>query len=268
MRKIYLFFLLLFLFSACHEKKYPYKLENKIIIGYIEDFNSSNWETVYKAKDSLEKLDSASLPYLLENLNSKDKYVKLKNTADLIYPGATEFYGSGWVIDYDLDWLSIRTGWAIEDITFENFGFKELKISEKELIEMQKNNIKYEEYLKTGKYNFDIKPDRIKAVKKCIEKANEWWEENYKNWTRLNGITAALKSNDIQRQSSALQYLRFGEYCIAGLSRNYFDKELRPIIENLLNSKEESIKQDSELLLSTVDYKGDMEFYNITTKCW
>lgn len=268
MKKIYLLFLTIIIFSACNEKKYPYKLDNKKIIEYIEDFNSTNWETVYKAKDSLEKLDYSSLPYLIENLNSKDKYVKLKNTADLIYPGTTEYYGSGWVIDYDIDWLSIRTGWAIEEITFENFGFRELKISEKELIEMQKDNLKYEEYLKSGKYDFDIKPDKIKSIKKCIEKTNEWWKNNYKNWTRLNGITEALKCNDIQRQSRALEYIRFGEYCIDGLSREYFEKELRPIVEKLSKSKEESVRQQCKSLFNAIDYKGDMEFYNITTKCW
>ena len=126
--------------TACNEQKKNYILNDARLNQYIEKLNDSDWETVYKAKDSLEKLEYKSLPYLIQNLNKKDEFVKLKNTTDLIYPGSTVFYGEGWFVPYDLDWISIRTGWVIEEITFENFGFKEINITEDELIKLQKDH--------------------------------------------------------------------------------------------------------------------------------
>jgi hypothetical protein len=49
--------------------------------------------------------------------------VQLRETWDLIYPGAKTFYGHGYSVDYDLDWLSAKAGWALENLTFQNFGF-------------------------------------------------------------------------------------------------------------------------------------------------
>ena len=57
-------------------------------------FTSDNWPEVYKAKRQLESLQEKAIPALLELLNRKEN-VPLKNTADLIYPGAKEYYGHG-----------------------------------------------------------------------------------------------------------------------------------------------------------------------------
>jgi hypothetical protein len=67
----------------------------------ISDFVSSEWIKVYKAKDSLLNIGKESIPHLIKLLDDPKSFNKLKNTADLIYPGANEFYGHGWVIDYD-----------------------------------------------------------------------------------------------------------------------------------------------------------------------
>lgn len=266
---ICIIFSIVSLFSFCspNNKSSDFSDDSRIK-NLIDNLNKAEWGIVYKSKDSLEQMGNSSLPYLIENLNRENKYVKLINTADLIYPGANKFYGHGWVIDYDIDWLNIRTGWVIEEITFENFGFKESKITEDDLLKMMKDSLKYQEYLKSGKFDFKISPDKIKNLKVLIKKANDWWVKNSNNWTRLKGITDALKSNDIQRQSDAIQYLRHGRYCINGLTREYFDKELRPIMSKLLHSDKDFIKEDAKLLLDMIDYNGDMVFDNITTRCW
>ena len=54
--------------------------------------------------------------------------------ADLIYPGADMFYGHGFIVDYDIDYLPARVGWAPEDITFHSFGFREGVIDEMMLL--------------------------------------------------------------------------------------------------------------------------------------
>jgi len=264
----YIILLIVSLFCHCSPNIKSSDLPDSRIKQLIDNLNKAEWEIVFKSKDSLEQLENKALPYLIENLNKENKFVNLINTADLIYPGANEFYGHGWVIDYDIDWLNIRTGWVIEEITFENFGFKESKITEDDLINIMKDSLKYQDYLHSDKYDFKISPDKIENLKVIVKKANDWWVENSSNWTRLKGITDALKSNDILRQSNALQYLRHGEYCIVGLTREYFDKELRPIVNKLLFSSVDYIKEDAKLLIDMVDYRGEMSFDNITTKCW
>ena len=66
------------------------KIEN-----LISDFISTDWGKVYKAKDSLLNIGKPSIPYLIKLLDNPKDFRKLENTADLIYPGATEFYGHG-----------------------------------------------------------------------------------------------------------------------------------------------------------------------------
>ncbi len=256
------------LISCSYQVRKTSALNNSRIKSLVYSLNKAEWEIVFKSKDSLEQLENEALPYLIENLNSENKYVKLINTADLIYPGTVEFFGSGWVVDYDIDWLAIRTGWVIEEITFENFGFKESIITEDTLMKIMKDSLKYQEYLKTGKYDFIVTPNKVRKLNDIIKRTNDWWSKNSSDWSRLKGITNALKSNDIQRQSNALQYLRHGDFCINGLTREYFEKELRPIVSQLLESEEDFIKEDAKMLLDMVDYSGNMEFYNITRRCW
>ena len=91
----------------------------------ITEFVSKNWGSVYKAKDSLVQIGKPAISDLIKLMENPKDFAKLENTADLIYPGASEFYGHGWVIDYDLDWIAIRAGWALENLTSQNFGFSE-----------------------------------------------------------------------------------------------------------------------------------------------
>lgn len=260
---------------ACSEKHSTVsKLNDAKLLRLIDQFSQSHWQTVYSAKDTLESLEHRSLPYLFNLLTRENEFVKLTNTADLIYPGATEFYGHGWVIDYDLDWLQIRAGWAIEDITFQNFGYRENKITEENLFEMEKDTALYRKYLETGTYDFKISPDAKRKIKETNEKALKWWKENESSWTRLEGIQDAIESNDPRRVMDALQYLRFGEYCITGLDKKYFVEKIEPIIVELAESTNIDIKQDAQLILEDVhvdsieDEDGVKYFSELGDKCW
>lgn len=244
MRKYFIILIVILVSACCHQQQIRVP-DNPRIKRLIDELNSSEWPTVYHSKDTLESLAHEAIPFLVENLNQENRYVKLQNAFDLIYPGATEFYGSGWVVDYDIDWLTIRAGWVLEEITFENFGFKESKIIEDNLIELAKDSIKYLEYIKTGRYDFKVSPDRIAELKTMVKRVNKWWENNSNDWSRLKAITQALISNDVQCQFDALQYLRNSDLCIEGLSREYFEKQLRPIVKNLTNSSDENIRDRS-----------------------
>jgi len=190
----------------------------------ISNFVSTEWDNVSNAKDSLLNIGKPSIPYLLELLNAPKDFAKLQNTADLIYPGATEFWGHGSIIDYDLDWIAIRAGWALENLTSQYFGFSESVITEKELIELHKNN--YAEYIENGKHEIKFERKKFKKLDIIIKKAQDWWKANEKGWTPLNGLKEAIFSNDIYRQSDAIHQMRFPSFKIKGFNQDWFDREI------------------------------------------
>jgi hypothetical protein len=213
----------------------------------IKDFTSNDWTKVYKAKDSLLNIGKRAIPDLIELLNNPKAFRKLKNTADLIYPGATEFYGHGWFIGYDLDWIAIRAGWALENLTLENFGFKENTITEKELIELHKDN--YAEYIETGKHNVNFERQKFQELDSVINKVTEWWLENENDWTALNGLKEAIYSNDLDRQLEAIQQMRYPRFKINGYNQVWFDLEIRDRIVELNKSDNEELKLQTGYLL-------------------
>jgi len=213
----------------------------------IAEFVSSNWGNVYKAKDSLVQIGKLAIPDLIKLMDKPKDFAKLKNTADLIYPGATEFYGHGWVIDYDLDWIAIRAGWALENLTSQNFGFSENVITEQELMELHKSD--YVKYIETGKHDVNFEREKFKNLDQIIKKVKEWFKKNYKQWSPLIGLKEAIYSNDINRQLDAIQQMRYPSFTIEGLTQDWFDKNLKKRIEELNKSKDEELVLQTGYLL-------------------
>ena len=273
--KIQVTFIIIAAVFACREKQSSVcELNDERLLRLINQFSQSDWQAVYTAKDTLESLERRSLPYLFDLLTKDNEFVKLTNTADLIYPGATEFYGHGWVIDYDLDWLQIRAGWAIENITFQNFGYRENRITEEDLFEIEKDTALYRKYLETGTYDFKISPDAKRKIKETNAKAFQWWKLNEPSWTRLAGIQQAIESNDARRLMDALQYLRFMEHCITGLDRRCFEEKIEPILVELVESTNIDIKRDAQLILEdvhvdTTNVEDRVKYFSeLRDKCW
>ena len=102
---------------------------------------------VSQARDSLINYQKESIPSLVKLLKDTS-FVRLQNTADLIYPGAKEFYGHGWIVNYDIDWISVRAAWVLEEITFQDFGYQDGAITEKELMALHQKG--YQTYLRDG----------------------------------------------------------------------------------------------------------------------
>lgn len=213
----------------------------------LNDFVASEWGKVYTAKDTLMMMEKEVIPHLIGLMKDEKRFVKLKNTADLIYPGATEFYGHGWFIPYDLDWIAIRAGWALEELTFQNFGFIENSITDVDLIQVHKDN--YEEYIQTGKHDINFERESFEKLEKTIKKATDWWIENQDNWTNIEAVKEAINSNDVTRQMNALQHLRYPNYTSKGLTDEYYEKELKPIVEKLKSSNDEEIAKQARLKL-------------------
>lgn len=211
----------------------------------------SFYNDVYPSKLRLEDCQAQIIPRLIKLLDDT-RYVKLTNTFDLIYPGATKFYGHGHFVPYDMDWISVRAGWLLEDLTFQDFGYKTSGVNDSTLFKLMKEH--YGEYLKKGTYNLQwkSKSSRAKLIeyrKLLAAKVKQWWQANQSSWTRLAGIKEALMSNDENRLGEVLQFLRYGETKCDGLDKKVYETEIKPLVLALKNTKYNSVKEQVDLLL-------------------
>ena len=217
----------------------------------VSRFASSDWSTVRSAKESLESLQREAIPELL-NLLGRDDRVPLQDTADLIYPGAKTFWGHGEILDYDIAWLSVRAGWALEELTFQAFGFQEGEIDSDALLKA----------VMSGKADVplsDVAPAELSAETKrarrseAVARAVKWWSQASAGWNRLDAVAEALKSNDPVRQVQVLDWLRFGETTCNGLTREVFTARLMPEVRRLTGASDPTVKQQADYLARDFD---------------
>lgn len=216
---------------------------------------------VYQVKDSVVNRGKEAIPQLVKLLKDTS-FMKLENTADLIYPGASKFYGHGWIVNYDIDWVSARAAWLLEEIAFQNFGYQKQVINEDQLMELHKHN--YQFYLKSGSHSVDLKgktPKQMAVVYRQLlaDSISRWWDRNQNTWTRYNALKEALASRDELRQSLALHFLRFEKTKCDGLTLDNYQKELMPLVLEIKERKGSQAEQ-AKLLLD------DKEFYWLKLK--
>ena len=197
---------------------------DKLILT-IKETNS--YPNLDNACEELLKNGKDAIPQLIELLNDSS-YIKLTNTADLIYPGAKEFYGHGNIISYNINFVSIRAGWILEKITFKEFGYRNndcLSIEDSTVIE-------------------SINKNRIELA----TKVENWWIENEKEWSLLSALQNALKSNNFWEQYRALDYLENIKKN-ESLKHQDFESKIKPLLKKLMKSKDLTISEKSEWIL-------------------
>ncbi len=230
---------------------------NKIPDRLIADFKSTDWPTVIKAKENIENLEKDGIPQLIAMLNDFS-IRKLKNTGDLIYPGATKFYGHGQIIEYNIDEISIRAGWLLEDITFQSFGFSGIHLPENELHDFIQATFPHYISNITNKQKLDkmTSAEKRKLIKSLsIQKAQEWWNAESATWSRLNALVSALKSTDERRQVKALFYIRNGKTKCTGLNKAFYETEMVEIIRELAKTELKRVSENAKLILMDIDYE-------------
>ncbi len=217
----------------------------------IDDFTSDDWTKVKAAKEQLENVGKAAIPDIIKLLD-RDEVVKLQNTGSLIYPGAEKFFGHGQIVDYDIDNLSIRAGWILEEMSFNNFGFSGYQLSDDELIGFIKltfpdyyNNTTNRKKLETSSYA------ELRGIIQSlsVKNAKKWWENESKDWTRLEALLDGLKSFDEKRQVKALFYLRNGTTKCEGLTKDYYIDNISKEIVRLGSSDVKRVSEHARLIL-------------------
>jgi hypothetical protein len=217
----------------------------------IKDFIGNDWNTVSAAKDKLENYEVKAIPQILHLLDN-NTVNKLKNTGSLIYPGAARFYGHGQIIDYDIDNISIRAGWLLEDLSFKNFGFTGIHLSEEDLVDFIK--LTFPEYYNNTSNRKIIDTCSVNTKRKIIydlsvRNAKDWWSHDGNGWTRLDALGSALKSFDEKCQVKALFYIRNGDTKCTGLTKDYFIDNLSKEIFRLSTSDTKRISENAKLIL-------------------
>jgi hypothetical protein len=217
----------------------------------INQFVSEDWNTVKNAKESLENYEDKAIPKLMPLLD-EDRIVKLKNTGSLIYPGAEKFFGYGQIVDYDIDNISIRAGWLLEEISFNNFGFTGYHLPDEDLVGFIK--ITFPDYYNNSTNRKKIQSSSAAELRRLIHKlsvskAKEWWEQNHGNWTRLQALVDALQSFDEKRQVKALFYIRNGTTRCTGLTKDFYIENISKEIVRMSSSDTKRISEHARFIL-------------------
>ncbi|HWZ02176.1 MAG TPA: hypothetical protein VNX40_01125 [Mucilaginibacter sp.] len=221
----------------------------------IARLQSAECGDVFQARNIiLLKYQKESIPKLISLLKDTG-YVKLVNTADLIYPGAKEFYGHGTIINYDIDWISVRAAWVLEQITFQNFGYlTQIPISKEALFALHQKD--YQNYLNKGYHDINYQDTTTRGrliISRMLlaKKAFAWWKHNKADWTKLKALKEALASHDTQRENLAIYYLRQGDSFDAknelAVRQSYF-AQIKPLVVQIKNSKDSESDQAEYLL--------------------
>lgn len=218
---------------------------------WLSDFKSNDWKKVKPAKLSLESLQGDVIPDLISLLDNKDK-VSLENTGNLIYPGALKFYGHGQILDYDIDYMLVRAGWLLEEISFANFGFSGIHLTDDEARDFIK--MTFPEYYNNSSNRKKIESAQNPELRKIITdlsvaSAKAWWASEKTTFSRLNSLVEALQSFDEKQQVKALFYLRNGRTRCDGLTREYYYNEIIKEVGRLSGSDVQRISENAKLIL-------------------
>lgn len=217
----------------------------------LNDFQSDDWAKVNEAKDKLENFEEKAIPEIIALLDNPST-VKLKNSGTLIYPGAEKVYGYGQMVDYDVDKIAVRSGWLLEEISFNNFGFTGVHQPDENLISFIK--LTFPDYYNNSTNRKTLETTSIPEIRKIIlqqsiRKAKAWWKDESTTWNRLNALVDGLKSFDEKRQVKALFYIRNGDTKCSGLTKDYYIDNISKEIVRLSASDTQRISEHAKLIL-------------------
>lgn len=226
------------------------KIEKKIAL-----LKNGNWATVSEAREDLIKLEDDAMNALV-TLTADSSIVPLTGAEAIVYPGTTKYNGKGTAIDFDLDRVAVRAGWIIEEISFNDFGYRAGTVSDAILLDIRKQHPEEMRKFTAVDVSLAMKgttQERTKKYTDIAAKVSQWWSQNKTGWSRYTALKDALKSDSPRRQLLALQYLRTGERKINGLSKDSWEKELKSLVLNVSKNGKPGPNEEAKLLLNDTD---------------
>jgi hypothetical protein len=238
------------LFATC-----AFSQQNQID-SIIKDFKSFMFEyKIQPARRALERYEQVAIPKIIPLLYST-AFTKIEDEPYLMYPASKDYmFSHGYMIAYNLDWLSIRAGWLIEELTFMDFGYK-TALDEKKYAVI--TDYDYRGKREIPWINAPTKASLLKTRKPMAEAVAAWWQKNKATFTRIGALKEALQSNNTTRQIIALDYLMDG---LIGDDwdqlTNKYKQEIEPLILALKKSNNKSIADNAKRLAELWGYKDE-----------
>lgn len=197
----------------------------------LRDFQSSGWIAVTEAKEALESEQGDAVDALLR-LMDDDSVVPLRDLGDtsLGYGGAASH---GMSIPYDLNRISVRAGWLLEDLAFQRFGFAACDGVDDPAIR--------DELVRQGQLQGGANCDAV-ATSRSVQlavlaiakrRARSWWGHTRKRWSRLEEWVMAVRSGESDRVARAVRWFVRGRTACDGLDRQTYRTVVVPELAKL-----------------------------------
>jgi hypothetical protein len=151
-------------------------------------------------------------------------------------------------VDYDVDWINVRAGWLLEELTFQNFGYQEGVIDHDAIMNTVIKG-KSDAYIDDLKKKLKGQDAKKQARILAVQKAKDWWQNVNKPWKRFDAVVDGLKSKDEALQYRIFQWLNNGDTKCEGLTLETFDKFILPEVKRLSYSESKEIKEGADSLL-------------------
>lgn len=194
---------------------------------------------IQPAKLALETYDKDAIPKIIPLLYSSE-FTKIDDKPYLMYPASREYMSThGYILPYNIDWLSIRAGWLIEALTFIDFGYK-TELDEKKYAII--DGYLYKGIREIPWINAPTEASLLKTRKPMADKVAAWWQKNKDTWTRLGALKELLQSKNVDDVYKALHFILYTRTKCDGFTRDAYEKEIKPIIVSIFeNTNDDAI---------------------------
>lgn len=233
----------IFLFSLAASFAQSNEIDSLLQAFKRKDFDEAVWTSSLK----LEKKEKEIIPALIQLLESSE-YAKLYYSYQLMYPGTKRvIFDYEKIIPFELDWISIRAGWLLEEITFMDFGYSSKAICSPSILDIKINNrIETNEKIYTVNWqNRQTEEEIMQSRNILAAKVRKWWEQKKESWNRVSAIKDALQSNNEYRILKALDFVSFYDFRKESIDNYHqlYKSEIWPQIVLLKHSLIKSIPE-------------------------
>lgn len=229
------FFLLIFHFIGYSQQS---------LTKMINSIKGKDFEKIYSNRNKITDYQQQAIPLLIALLKDTS-FVELDHMpGGFFYDGYPNVLCGRAVkesLPYSLNLICIRASWLLEEITFQDFGYKDLSIYDYDT---------QSEHLKDSVEIVQLQEQLIKMS----DTVTAWWKTNSSTWTRFNALKEALVSNVDFRGRSALRYLLAGRTKCDGLTIDSYNKELKPLVQAIKDKNEENAVYANDLISDDTYY--------------
>lgn len=228
--------------------------KEKAVDSLIKIFQSNYFDNrINKAEIALEDYQKLAIPKFIAMLyNTKKVGVNPGDPYTFFANANCTLDHYSWTLDYNIDWLSIRASWFLEELTFMDFGYSSQKIVTSNGMGQTKVTWK----------KIATQQSLMVDRKKMADQVAAWWKKNEATWTRLGAIKEALESKNNRRIEKAVNFIKYGKSKCDGLTIEAFETSIKPILKPLLQTVDGDLKSKIESIVNEGSVRDDLRTEN------